>query len=51
MTMFQKKAVQRRAELDAGADKWLEKLRSSKWSGLILLAAAFVIIAALWALF
>jgi hypothetical protein len=57
MTQFQRKKIQeeierQNAKADAGADKLLDKLKASKWTGAALLsAAAVVVIVVLWSLF
>lgn len=56
MTQFQRKKIQeeierQNAKADAGADKLLDKLKASKWTGaFLLLAAAVVVIVVLWSL-
>ncbi|SCX82406.1 hypothetical protein SAMN05216308_101431 [Nitrosospira sp. Nsp13] len=57
MTQFQRKRIKEEIEkqnaaVDAGADRFLDKLRASKWTGAILLAvAAVMVIVVLWNLF
>lgn len=57
MTQFQRKRIKEEIEkqnaaVDMGADKFLDKLRASKWTGAILLAvAAVMVIVVLWGLF
>ncbi|PTR10830.1 hypothetical protein C8R32_101360 [Nitrosospira sp. Nsp5] len=57
MTQFQRKRIKEEIEkqnaaVDAGADRFLDKLRASKWTGAILLAvAAVIVIVVLWDLF
>lgn len=59
MTMFQRKRIRdikeemdrRNAAADAGADRFLDTLRASKWTGALLLAAAAIVIIVLWTLF
>lgn len=57
MTQFQRKRIKEEIEkqsaaADAGADRFLDKLRASKWTGVILLAAAMgIVIVVLWSLF
>ncbi len=55
MTQFQRKRIKEEIErqnaaADAGADRLLDRLRASKWTGAILLAAVIVIVV-LWSLF
>lgn len=58
MTMFQRKRIRdireemdrKNAAADAGADRLLDKLRASKWTGMLLLAAAVIVIVVLWSL-
>ncbi|WP_156972511.1 hypothetical protein [Nitrosospira sp. NpAV] len=57
MTQFQRKRIKeeidrQNAMVDASADSLLDKLRASKWTGAILLAAAMaIVIVVLWSLF
>lgn len=57
MTQFQRKRIKEEIEkqnaaVDMGADRFLDKLRASKWTGAILLAvAAVMVIVVLWGLF
>ena len=55
MTMYQRNRIKeeidkQNAAADAGADKLLDKLKASKWTGAILLATAVVVIVVLWGL-
>lgn len=55
MTQFQRKRIKeeierKNAAADAGADRLLDKLRASKWTGAILLAAAVILLVLLWGL-
>ena len=58
MTMFQRKRVRavkeemkrQHAAIDAHADRLLDKLKASKWTAALLLAAAVFVIAFLWVL-
>ncbi|MGH8685104.1 MAG: hypothetical protein ACREUM_07115 [Nitrosospira sp.] len=56
MTMSQRKRIKeemdrQNAAADAGADRLLDKLRASKWTGALLLAVAVIVIVVLWSLF
>lgn len=56
MTEFQRKRIRdeinrQNAAADAGADRLLDKLKASKWTALLLLAVAGIVIAVLWSLF
>lgn len=57
MTQFQRKRIKEEIEkqnaaVEMGADRFLDKLRASKWTGAILLAvAAVMVIVVLWGLF
>lgn len=49
MTKFQRERIKEEIErqnaaADAGADKLLDKLKASKWTGAVLLAAAAVLV-------
>lgn len=57
--MFQRKRIKgikeemdrKNAAADAGADRLLGRLRASKWTGALLLAAAVIVAIILWSLF
>jgi hypothetical protein len=60
MTMFQRKRIRdikeemdrQHAVAEAGADSLLDKLKASKWTGALLLAAALIVtVVVLWGLF
>lgn len=56
MTQFQRNRIKEEIErqnaaADAGADRLLDKLRASKWTGAILLVIAVIVIVVLWSLF
>ncbi|SOD42366.1 hypothetical protein [Nitrosovibrio sp. Nv4] len=55
MTMFQRQklkeyAEKMNAEADKGADSLLDRLKASKWTAVMLLGAAVVMIIFLWAI-
>lgn len=59
MTMFQRKGIRdikeemdrQNTAADAGADRLLDKLKASKWTAVLLLAVAGIVVAVLWSLF
>lgn len=53
MTQYQRNRIKeeidrQNAQADAEADRLLDKLRASKWTAAILLAAAVVLLVVLW---